>query len=617
MSKVFLCFTMLNLLMKQLLTLISAIFFAAVTAVSAQVSPDCDSAIPICNNTPVNGGTTGFGLDDFGGASMSGCLEETITGAIESNSAWYRFRTGASGQLGFNIGIDTSEDWDFALYKSADCSTLGEPIRCNFFDNQDQDSFLGVGEDPTGNASNIQYEDWIEVAPGEDYYLLINNFSNSNSGFSIQFSGNIFVTNPFDALDCSIVSNLLGPPIAECEGTDVTLNATISNDSLYEWYTLTETGNQLIVGENAAVLTITNSYSSTYRVRVIRPDGSVIISDVQVGFSSMPTAFPLLDVGACSEDVDFDLSVKDLEALGVQSPDDFVVSYHNTLVDANSGANAVPKLLPIPSTGEVIYVRVASGENPDCYDASQQFQLIPLVTPVLDFPSEVFLCDGEPSVRIGSGITLPFHSYQWDSGQMTSSIDVNVGGAYTVTVTNAQNGVSCSSVKTVLVVVSNPPVISTIEIEDLQEENTVTIGTVAEGDWEYQLDNGSYQSSPIFNDVLSGAHTVTVNDIRGCGSVTEQFVVVGFPKFFTPNGDMIHDYWQVDGVETLEDPQVSIYDRFGKLLTQLTSNSQGWDGTFSGKQLPASDYWFKLTYKDTNGQITEAKYINSHFSLKR
>lgn len=601
--------------MKHLITLIFAIFFIAITRSSAQVSPDCGNAVPICNDTPVNGGTNGFGVDDFGGALASGCLEQTITNAIESNSAWYRFRTGASGQLGFNIGIDTSEDWDFALYRASNCSTLGEPIRCNFYDNQDQDAFVGIGEDPAGNATNIQYEDWIEVAPGEDYYLLINNFSNSNSGFSIQFSGNIFVTNPFDALDCSIVGNLLGPPISSCEGTNITLNATTTNAVTYNWFMDIGAGFQPIVGENSAVLVVSNS--ATYRVEVVRPAGNNIISDVQVGFSIMPTTNALTDVAACSEDVSYDLSVKDIEALGSQSSNDFVVSYHNTLADANNGANLLPKLLPIPSATQTIYVRVTSAENPDCYDTSQQFQLIRLETPELNFPSEVFICDGESSVTIGSTISHPFHGYSWDTGQMTSSIDVTEGGTFTLTATNTQNGVSCTNSRTVSVIVSNPPVISNIEVEDLQQENTITVFTSELGDWEYRLDEGSFQTSPTFTDVLAGLHTITVNDLRGCGSSTEQVVVVGFPKFFTPNGDSMHDYWQIAGVGQLENPLVSIYDRYGKLIAQLTQNSQGWDGTFAGRPLPATDYWFKLTYMDTNGQIAEAKYINNHFSLKR
>jgi len=146
----------------------------------AQVVQDCVDAIPICSNTPINGGTNGFGVDDFNGAPSSGCLEQTTTGAIESNSAWYRFRTAEAGQLGFNIGHNSNEDWDFALYRASDCSYLGEPIRCNFFDNSENTSFIGVGVDPTGDEDSVHYEDWLQVEAGEDYYLFINNFSNIN-----------------------------------------------------------------------------------------------------------------------------------------------------------------------------------------------------------------------------------------------------------------------------------------------------------------------------------------------------------------------------------------------------------------------------------------------------
>jgi gliding motility-associated-like protein len=125
---------------------------------NAQVSNDCSSAVPICANTPINGGAAGFGVDDFNGETTSGCLEATTTGVIESNSSWYRFRTNATGELGFNISHDASEDWDFALYLASDCSSLGEPVRCNFFDNSDENQFIGVGEDPSGDTESLQYE---------------------------------------------------------------------------------------------------------------------------------------------------------------------------------------------------------------------------------------------------------------------------------------------------------------------------------------------------------------------------------------------------------------------------------------------------------------------------
>ncbi|WP_400072494.1 T9SS type B sorting domain-containing protein [Zobellia russellii] len=590
------------------------LLFLGIGAVQAQVSLDCSNAIPICNNTPVNGGTTGFGIDDFNGASVSGCLEQTLTGAIESNSAWYRFRTGASGQLGFNIGIDTLEDWDFALYRSNDCSNLGEPVRCNFFDNQDENTFIGVGEDPTGNAENVQYEAWLDVEPGEDYYLLINNFSNNNSGFSIQFSGYIFVTNPFDALDCSIINNLLGPPIAACENETVILDGTTSGASLYRWFADTGSGFTEVIGENGPTYEV--STSANYRIEVIRPS-ETIISDVQVFFTDMPVAQTVTDDALCGGLAMYDLSQKDSEVLGVQSPNEFLVTYHATMTDAVSGANALPKQYQTQSGSQTIFVRVTSIGNSRCYDASQQFQLTNIEAPVLDFPSEVFLCEANTGVRIGLENTNPNYSYQWSSGETSPNILVSAEGNYELTVTHSQSGLSCSDSRTVTVLTSRPPEIIDIEIEDLQNNNTVTVLTDASVEYEYRLDNGAYQTGNKFYQVEPGMHTVTVNNPQGCGDVSEQIVVIGFPKFFTPNGDGSNEFWSITGADLLDSPILTIYNRFGKLLAQLDPSNSQWDGSFDGKPLPETDYWFKLTYTAADGQTVTAKYINNHFSLKR
>lgn len=595
---------------------ISAIFFLlGALSLSAQVAEDCTNAIPICNNTPTNGGTQDYGIDDFNGAISSGCLEQTLSGAIESNSAWYRFKTGASGQLGFNIGFDTSEDWDFALYQTDDCGNLGEPVRCNFFDNQDMQAYMGVGEDPTGDTDTFLYEDWLYVDPGEEYYLLINNFSNTNSGFSIQFSGEIFVTNPYDALDCSIINNLLGAPIAACDNETITLDATTTDALSYSWYRDTGSGFQLITGETSATLDVT--LSALYRVEVITISMSNIISDVQVAFSTAPTAFPVTDEVVCSDAQYLDLSTKDAEVLGIQDPTEYRVSYHAFQADADEGINPLPnEYVLLPGT-EQIYIRVTSEDNPRCFDASQNFELNVLQTPVLSFADEVFICEETTGVMIGETSPDGLISYSWDSGETTPAISVTAAGSYTLTATNTQGSVSCTATRTVEVVVSETPTIAEVIINDLQENNTVEIVTGVPGDFEYQLDAGPFQSSGIFTDVIPGTHTVTVTDLLGCGSVSETITVVGFPKFFTPNGDGTNDYWQIEGVNNLESPVVEVFDRYGKLLTQMDQNSSGWDGTYNGRELPSTDYWFRLTYTDTSGQRVEAKFLSNHFALRR
>jgi gliding motility-associated-like protein len=585
------------------------------SGVSAQVADDCINAIPICTNTPVNGGTSGYGTDDFNNAANSGCLEPTFSGFIESNSAWYRFRTGATGQLGINIGFDTSEDWDFALYRASDCNALGDPIRCNFFDNSDEDAFMGIGEDPTGNLTNVQYEDWIQVAPGEDYYLLINNFSNSNSGFSIQFSGQIFETNPSDALDCSIVNNLLGAPVAACDNETIVLDATTATALAYSWYSDTGSGYQLLAGETGPTLNVTTS--AMYRVQVSMPSPPNIISEVQVAFSVAPSTYVVADEVVCVESGLYDLEQKDAEALGSQDPLTHNVSYHSSLADANNGTNALPKMHTVFSGVETIYIRISSLENPRCYDASEQFAIEGVITPDLSFDQEVFICENTAGEQIGELFPNSQYTYSWDSGETTPAILVTQPGQYTLTVTNTISGLSCEASRTVTVVVSEPPVISDVLIEDLQTINTIEIINNVPGDFEYQLDAGPYQLSPVFTEVSPGMHTVSINDLNGCGTVTETIIVVGFSTFFTPNGDGSNDFWQIIGIETLREPVVQIFDRYGKLLTVMEEDYLGWDGTYNGVPVPSTDYWFKVSFLDDSNQRIEAKYINNHFSLRR
>jgi gliding motility-associated-like protein len=51
---------------------------------------------------------------------------------------------------------------------------------------------------------------------------------------------------------------------------------------------------------------------------------------------------------------------------------------------------------------------------------------------------------------------------------------------------------------------------------------------------------------------------------------------------------------------------IFIYDRYGKLITKINTNSDGWDGTFNGNPLPSDDYWYTAKLQDGKG----------HFSLK-
>jgi gliding motility-associated-like protein len=109
-----------------------------------------------------------------------------------------------------------------------------------------------------------------------------------------------------------------------------------------------------------------------------------------------------------------------------------------------------------------------------------------------------------------------------------------------------------------------------------------------------------------------GFHNVYVRDEKGCGTREQLISVLGVPQFFTPNGDGYNDYWNMKGANATRYSKIviTIYDRSGKLIKQITPSEVGWDGTYNSEKLPSDDYWYSIVLE--NGTI-----YKGHFSLKR
>lgn len=467
---------------------------------NAQNSPDCRTAIPVCADQPIMGLADGGGdIEDFDPEviTQTGCLEKgSISSAnIENNTAWYVFRAGTGGQVGFDIealpsGSNSAPtaEWDFAVYGPYDetsgenfCSIIGdgtsEPIRCNYEVNDT--NFTGIGVNPENGqegapflvGSQNTYDEWLYVQPGEIYYILINNFNTNFDDeaepFMLTFTGSSVDEDQNSALDCSLRDEFLGFDIAACEGDpDITLSALNS------------------------------------------PVGN--------------------DIASVEWTVDYD--------------DDGVID--DTL--AGSGAFGAELVVASPNSGRY-FATITTGS-------------------------------GSPlTVADEGGILITFYGV---------------------------------------------PVLDEVEILDTNlsidpDRNDVEIIVDGNGDYEYAINGGVFQDDPIFRDVPPGINTVIINDKNGCG-ITEsiEFLVVAYPKFFTPNADGVNDEWNIRGIETLIDPVVYIFDRYGKLLKQLGA-TEGWDGTYNGKQMPSTDYWFRFEYQEEDTGVLVAKTRKTHFALKR
>lgn len=179
--------------------------------------------------------------------------------------------------------------------------------------------------------------------------------------------------------------------------------------------------------------------------------------------------------------------------------------------------------------------------------------------------------------------------------------------------------IECPTIFDFNVVSSEIATINNLDIRDTALGLEITVNASGIGDYEYAIDDidGPFQESNVFRNVTPGTHTIFVRDKNGCGIVQETFeqdlTFEGFPKFFTPNGDNNNEFWQfrqpIEG-ETIVFVSIEIYDRYGRLLQQISQNSLGWDGTVNGRPLPAGGYWFRAIEEDGN-------IFKGNFTLKR
>jgi gliding motility-associated-like protein len=79
--------------------------------------------------------------------------------------------------------------------------------------------------------------------------------------------------------------------------------------------------------------------------------------------------------------------------------------------------------------------------------------------------------------------------------------------------------------------------------------------------------------------------------------------------YFTPNNDGVNDVWQINCID--ENDEVKIYNRYGLCLASYNGNFVGWDGLYNNHSLPADDYWYILSRRQT-GEVK-----TGHFTLKR
>lgn len=227
-----------------------------------------------------------------------------------------------------------------------------------------------------------------------------------------------------------------------------------------------------------------------------------------------------------------------------------------------------------------------------------------------EFDTVTPICEGENLTP------LPIISNDGITGFWTPALNNLETTTYTFTPDPNQ-----CAIETTLTIEVIPISELSLEVEVTSEpfaQNQTVVATVSGGTglYLYQLDDGPWVEENVFN-AVSGCedHAIRVREASGCSNIAlEEFRILEYPKFFTPNGDMFNPFWNIECLSDQPLAKISIFDRYGKLLKVISTQGEGWDGTFNGNRMPTSDYWFKVEYLANDGS---PRAFISHFTLKR
>jgi gliding motility-associated-like protein len=323
------------------------------------------------------------------------------------------------------------------------------------------------------------------------------------------------------------------------------------------------------------------------------------------------------------------LSIRD-QALNGQTPDaHFMLTFYTSLADAND-FNALPIANPAtyqnddPFTDSV-WIRVANNTvTASCFDVVE-LQLIVNPLPNPQLLPEYFICEDYQTgallnpATLNTGISGTNYVFEWTLdgnpyGGNTASITTSQIGNYAVTITNT----TTTCVNTAATKVSTyAPYLEISYSDAFENPNFIMVNVlgIGSGNYEYKLDDSGFQDSNQFNNVRGGEHIISVRDKSGhCNPATINALIINYPKFFTPNGDGFNEVWNIPHL-LADNPNapIFIFDRYGKLIKQITPSTGGWNGMFNGQLLPSDDYWFTVNYDEKDS----SKVFKSHFSLKR
>jgi gliding motility-associated-like protein len=660
--------------MKSFVSIVLVFLFAA--DLCAQSVSDCNGAIQLCEDvyTEANATSTFGTIFEPTGACNNGA---------ETSSMWYTFTVTQSGNMGFVLNpSDIDADYDWGMFNITDNGCAGimngtsPEVSCNSYG-------LFFGSGPTGistanggsgnsngpgDLNGPTFNGDLNVVAGQTYALVVMNWSNSSSGYSIDFSNS--TASLFDDINPTILD-----VTTDCNSPGVVVefdeNIVTTSIQPVDFQLTGPSGNVTI---NSIQLPAPNSPGNP-SVTLIPTLGNLPPGNYTLSISDL--AGYVNDACGNTATGSFDFVVSPL-AVSVFAGNDTVIcpgTNANLLASGNftsvqwlngpatasysvlnAGNYQVTATLNGCSLTDVVNVSIATlpnwnlgpdvttcADQPYSYTTSQSVlwgngttsTSLPISASGMIYgtyfyngcpmPDSAFVTlvspptiDLGPDTTLCTGASLSFsfnEQVTWNGSTLSSTYVANSPG---LVIASYSDGV-CNVFDSILISILEPIVIPIGNNYTYCQGDTVTL-TATSPTAEYFLwfDGSDLSTHPFYE---SGNYSVTVSNI--CETVSRNWnmefddcnIYVYVPNSFTPNGDGINDVWypEISGWTEME---TLVFNRWGEIIFSSSNPNTPWIGEVrSGSYFaPEGVYSYVIKAKFTSG---EAREFNGFISLIR
>ncbi len=501
---------------------------------------DCFNAIYVCSPT----------YSQPNAYSGNGTVQELPIGVScltnESNSVWYQFNAITSGSLTFQIDPNNpNDDYDFAVYNLTGDSCSGIPlgvnlpVRCNYSSTAGSTGLQSGASNATEPSNGPNQCTPLQVNAGETYVLLVNNFTNTPNGYTLNFGGSASVVDTdapvMDSI--SIGAGVCNPDRVWVNWNEQILCSTIATDG--SDFTVTGPGG-VVVSQALGIGCTNGALTDQIRLRFsgfIMTAGTYTVT-VQTGSDGNTiTDF-------CGNEIPPGTSITfTVDYIGPEVNITNIIHSSCSVDDGSATANVIGGTPPYTYTwnsSPAQTTQTATGlgvgtYRVTIYDANgcrvrETVSINNINAPTLNVSSNTpVTCNGgnDGSITVAaSGGSSPYN-YEWNTSppQNTATASNLDAGPHIVTITDAND---CQVIQTIVIQEPNelvaPVAITNASCGVADGEATVNPqgGT---SPYNYAWNTNPIQSTATAANLFAGVYEVTVSDANAC-SVTETVVVV-------------------------------------------------------------------------------------------